>query len=58
MDKEEAFEEFLECEAYDEAEAALFTIVRQAFLAGWAAAKHEQQKGNITIVTSSGKQIT
>lgn len=51
MDKEKAFDEFLEREAYDEAEAALFTIVRQAFLAGWAAASDKKLVPNITILT-------
>lgn len=33
-----AFSQFLERQEYDEAEAALFAIVRAAFLAGWKAA--------------------
>lgn len=33
-----AFSNFLERQEYDEAEAALFAIVRAAFLAGWQAA--------------------
>ncbi len=32
---ESAFDRFLERQEYDEAESALFTIVRAAFLAGW-----------------------
>ena len=32
-----AFSEFLEQEAYDQAQAAIFTLVRAAFLAGWKA---------------------
>ena len=35
---EKAFGDFLERTEYDEAENALFTIVRSAFLAGWLAA--------------------
>ena len=35
---EKAFSEFLDRQAYDEAEAALFDVVRAAFLAGWKAA--------------------
>lgn len=35
---EYAFSQFLERAEYDEAEAALFSIVRSAFLAGWKAA--------------------
>ena len=35
---EEAFSEFLDRQAYDEAESALFDVVRAAFLAGWKAA--------------------
>lgn len=33
-----AFSNFLERQEYDEAEAALFTVVRKAFLSGWEAA--------------------
>lgn len=33
-----AFGNFLERAEYDEAETALFTIVRAAFIAGWQAA--------------------
>ena len=32
-----AFSEFLEQEAYDQAQAAIFALVRAAFLAGWKA---------------------
>ena len=35
---EEAFSEFLDRQAYDEAESALFDVVQAAFLAGWKAA--------------------
>ena len=35
---EYAFSEFLDRHEYDEAENALFAIVRAAFLAGWQAA--------------------
>lgn len=35
---EEAFGRFLEQAAYDDAEAALFSLARAAFLAGWLAA--------------------
>ena len=37
-DFEEAFSNFLERREYDEAESALFAMVRTAFLAGWKAA--------------------
>ena len=37
-DFEEAFGSFLERKEYDEAESALFAMVRTAFLAGWKAA--------------------
>ena len=33
-----AFSNFLDRREYDEAESALFSIVRAAFLAGWTAA--------------------
>lgn len=36
-DFEEAFFKFLERREYDDAEAALFSMVRTAFLAGWKA---------------------
>lgn len=34
---EQAFDEFLEREEYDAAQAAVFSLVRAAFLAGWKA---------------------
>ena len=37
-DFEHAFSEFLDRREYDEAENALFSIVRAAFIAGWKAA--------------------
>lgn len=40
-DFEEAFSSFLERREYDEAENALFAMVRIAFLAGWKAAGGE-----------------
>ena len=40
-DFEEAFSSFLERKEYDEAESALFSMVRIAFLAGWKAAGGE-----------------
>ena len=41
-DYEEAFGRFLEREEYDEAEDALFSLVRAAFQAGWLAAGGEE----------------
>lgn len=38
MDFEEAFSDFLDQQSYDQAEYALFSIVRTAFTAGWIAA--------------------
>ena len=40
-DFEEAFSNFLERREYDEAESALFSMVRIAFLAGWNTADGE-----------------
>ncbi len=40
-DFESAFGRFLERQEYDEAESALFDIVRAAFLAGWKSAGGE-----------------
>ena len=37
-DFEHAFSEFIDQQEYDEAENALFSIVRAAFIAGWKAA--------------------
>ena len=37
-----AFSEFLEQEAYDQAQAAIFTLVRAAFLAGWKARESQR----------------
>ena len=41
---EKAFENFLERKEYDEAQEALFHVVRAAFLAGWKAAGGEMPK--------------
>lgn len=41
QDFEEAFGAFLDRHEYDEAESALFDMVRIAFLAGWKAAGGE-----------------
>lgn len=38
---EDAFANFIDRREYDEAESALFAIVRSAFLAGWLAAGGE-----------------
>lgn len=35
---EESFSKFLETREYDEAENTLFSMMRQAFIAGWLAA--------------------
>ena len=37
-DFEAAFSDFIDCREYDQAENALFSIVRIAFAAGWRAA--------------------
>jgi len=37
-DFEKAFSDFLDCQEYDQAEGALFTMARIAFIAGWKAA--------------------
>ena len=36
-----AFSEFLERKSYDQAEAAIFALVRAAFLAGWKAREYQ-----------------
>lgn len=43
VDFEKAFEGFLERREYDEAEDALFSMVRIAFRAGWLAAGGEYE---------------
>ena len=40
---EQEFEAFLERREYDAAEAALFAVVRAAFLAGWRAGRKEEK---------------
>lgn len=42
VDFEKAFSDFLDGKQYDDAEDALFTIVRAAFRAGWNAAAGEK----------------
>lgn len=37
-DFEEAFGNYIDCGDYDEAETALFDMIRMAFLAGWRSA--------------------
>lgn len=39
---EAAFSSFLDDQIYDEAEEALFQMLRKAFLAGWEAANKER----------------
>ena len=39
---ETAFSSFLDDQIYDEAEEALFQMLRKAFLAGWEAANKER----------------
>lgn len=41
VDFEEAFSDFLDRREYDQAENALFSIVRIAYMAGWLAAGGE-----------------
>ena len=41
QDFEKSFSEFLDRREYDEAENALFSIVREAFKAGWRASRGE-----------------
>ena len=41
QDFEGAFSEYIDCNNYDRAQEALFTIIREAFRAGWLAANGE-----------------
>lgn len=45
---EQAYDQFLDSCAYDCAESLLFDLVRQAFVAGWYAAKRD----SITLIDS------
>lgn len=45
---EDAFANFIDRREYDEAESALFAIVRSAFLAGWLAAGGRRAKRAIS----------
>ncbi len=51
-DFEAAFSNFLERREYDEAESALFSIIRAAFLAGWRAAGGEPPTPPRIILTA------
>ena len=46
---EGAFSAFLDRQEYDEAEAALFAIVRAAFQAGWCAAGGQAPKSEPVV---------
>ena len=48
-DFERAYNDFLERKEYDEAENALFEVVRAAFNAGWLAAGGEPLKPEIVF---------
>lgn len=52
IDFEKAFSDFLDRREYDEAESALFSMVRISFLAGWNAAGGSQLKPqkNLTLM--------
>ncbi len=41
---EKAFSDFIDGEEYDRAESTLFDLIRQAFTAGWNAAKRDSIK--------------
>lgn len=53
---EEAFGNFLDRHEYDEAETALFSMVRIAFLAGWKAAGGEMPQAQ-PILWKEKKEI-
>ena len=50
-----AFSEFLEQEAYDQAQAAVFALVRAAFLAGWNA-RERQSPAEVIPLTLHRKE--
>lgn len=41
VDFEVAFGDFMNCKEYDKVEDDLFALARTAFMAGWAASRHE-----------------
>jgi len=43
---ERSFSKFIDCKEYDQANSALFTLVRLAFQEGWLAAGGEPPKAN------------
>ena len=47
---ERAFDEFLEAQAWDTAQQALFDALRAAFLAGWTAADGKKQGGRLRLL--------
>lgn len=49
VDFEKAFDDFLDRREYDEAENALFSMVRIAFLAGWKAAGGDAPKSQEVV---------
>ena len=53
-----AFSQFLDRPEYDEAENALFDIVREAFLAGWKAARGEPLPPQKVVYLLRKKQPT
>lgn len=55
-DFEKAFSDFLDRREYDEAENALFSMVRISFLAGWKAAGGEPPKPQkvLTLMAETG----
>lgn len=51
---EKAFETFLEQEVYDEASAALFSLARAAFFAGWKARESQPSAKIVPLQSSKG----
>ena len=48
---EEVFDNFLESQKYDDAEDAIFSLVRAAFIAGWKAAGGEVPAASLNKIT-------
>ena len=55
-DFETAFDNFLENEAYDHGEDALFNLARAAFIAGWKAARSELSESHGSFRTLSNQE--
>lgn len=54
---EKSFDTFLEQEAYEDTEGALFKLVRSAFMAGYEASKNENRRLEINSTFCANAKI-